>query len=262
MSVDTIKGVNEVLVKAGRLHLRPICVYGSESVPDGAVQVSSVITQGHKCLAKALLKMAMHEDVPAVYLGKDALKGCCFGASAWLGVIRMPPMMKNMYSYVPKGDGNHIAQYLKSTPESCNASLTDLGQVTPPGKYIVMQACADMDGDISSIRSILCFGDAEQIRNLCGLVHFGEEKAFSPIIAPWGSHCASFVTYPAGMAENAPKDTAFLGPMMSYGNDWFPRDMMSLGIPAHIAARMCRDYERSFAALKPEVTYASFKEKL
>ena len=72
-------------------------------------------------------------------------------------------------------------------------------------------SAADIAGN-SSVLSVVCFGSAEQIRNLCALVHFDETRIFDPIMAPWGSHCSLFVAYPSGMAANAPKNTAFLGP--------------------------------------------------
>lgn len=261
MSKLSFKEINDRIILAGRLKLRPICVYGSETVPEGAVQVASVITRGHKCLGKALLKMAMHEEVPPVYLGKDVLKGACFGASSWLGIIKMPPMMKDIYASVSKGDGNHNASFLKASPELCQQSLDRIGKITPPGKYIVMQALSQVDDDVA-VRSILCFGNAEQIRNLCGLIHFNTAEPFSPVIAAWGAHCTTFVTYPAGMAEHAPKNTAFISPMASYGNDWFPTDLMALGIPIDMARRMAESYEYSFAVQKPAVTYADPKEVL
>ena len=51
---------------------------------------------------------------------------------------------------------------------------------------------------------------------------------------PFGPVCATFITYPAGLAENTPKETAFIGPADPTGNIWFPEDYMSLGIPIDI----------------------------
>jgi hypothetical protein len=261
LSGFSIRDINDTLVRAGRLRLRPVFVFGTEQVPVGAVPVSAVITEGHRCLGKALLKMALYPEVPPVYLGRDVMKECCFGASAWLGFMKMPSMMKNLYASVSKGDGNHDAHYLKDTPETCQASLDCLGNIIPPEKYLVMSACPEADNGLQPL-SVLCFGRAEQIRNLCGLIHFGMQDPFSPVAAAWGAHCATFVTYPAGLAEGAPKDTAFLSPMASYGNDWFPSDLMALGIPAGVAEKMCGDYGRSFMVKRPERTYPEKRASL
>lgn len=261
MSRFSIGEINDLLVSAGRLHLRPVFAYGSDGPPEGAAEVSAVITEGHRCLAKALLKMAMRPGVSPVYLGRDAMRGCCFGAAAWLGFMKVPPMMKNMYASVAKVDGNHNAHHLKATPEVCQACLDRLGRITPPAKYLVLGSRPQAD-DHTLPLSVLCFGDAEQIRNLIGLIHFGRSEPFSPVISAWGSPCATFVTYPAGLAENAPKDTAFISPAVSYGNDWFPPDLMALGIPAGVAFRMCEDYGRSFMVKCPERTYPERRERL
>lgn len=254
--------VNAKIVSAGRLHLRPVYVFAADTPPDGSVQVSAVITEGHKCLAKALLKMAIHPEVPPVYLGGKAMKGCCFGASAWLGFMKMPPMMKAMYASVPKGDGKHFAHYLKATPDLCDAGLKSLGKVTPPGEYLVMGSCGEQTESLPRPLSVLCFGSAEQIRNLCGLIHFNRADMFTPVIAAWGAHCATFVAYPAGLWESVPKGTAFIGPTVSYGNDWFPPDLMALSMPISVAVQLSEDYDQSFVEKCPEKTYPATREHL
>ena len=261
MSGFSTDKINDMLIRAGPLRYRPVFVFCTEHVPEGAVPVSGVITEGHRCLGKALLKMAMSPEVPPVYLGRDVMKECCFGASAWLGFMKMPPMMKNLYASESKGDGNHDAHYLKDTPATCQANLDRLGRITPPGRYLVMGPCPDAGDSISAL-SVLCFGEAEPIRNLCGLAHFGRQDPFSPVIAAWGAHCATFVTYPAGLAEGAPKNTAYISPMASYGNDWFPHDLMALGIPIGMAEKMCKDYGDSFMVKRPEKTYPEKRESL
>ena len=80
-------------------------------------------------------------------------------------------------------------------------------------------------------------------------------ESFKSVITPFGPSCATFVTYPAGMAENAPKNTAFMGPVDPTGNNWFPKDYMALGIPLDIAVNMCHDLDDSFAVKRPEVAF-------
>lgn len=253
-----IKDLNEKLVRAGRLEYRPIYVYGTEETPKGAYQVSSVVTQGHRCLAKALLKMAIHEEVPPLYIGKDAFSGCCFGAASTLGFTPFPPMMRDLMSAESTtGD----SMYLKSSDAVCEKTIANLGRITPPGKYVVM-APAEHINETNNVLSVLCFGSSEQIRNLCGLIHFRTTDPFGSIIAPWGPHCAIFVAYPAGMAEKAPKDTAFIGPTEPDGNDWFPPDMMALSMPIGMARRISEDCKASFVEKRPEVAYPMAREKV
>ena len=82
------------------------------------------------------------------------------------------------------------------------------------------------------------FGTAEQMRNMAALVHFDRDNPFSPVIVPWGPSCATFISYPAGLAANAPKNTAFMGPQDPTQNRGLPPDMMAMGIPATLAERM------------------------
>ena len=256
---QSIKEIGETIVSAGKLQYRPICVYGTNEVPKGAMQVSSIIRQGHRCLAKTLLKMAIHDEVPPVYIGDGALKGCCVGAASSLGFTTFPKSMRDLMSAESKTDDS---MFLKASDAVSDKTIENLGKITPPGKYVVMAPCADADDKSHEIKSVLCFGTAEQIRNLCGLIHFSTTDPFGSVIAPWGPHCAIFVAYPAGMAEKAPKHTAFIGPTEPDGNDWFPEDLLSLSMPIDMARQLSKDYAKSFATKRPEVTYADKKELL
>src|SRR5208337_1912392 len=138
----SVKDINDKLIKAGRLEYRPIYVYGTDETPKGAYQVSSVVTQGHRCLAKALLKMAIHEEVPPLYIGKDALAGCCFGAASTLGFTPFPPMMRDLMSAESKSGGS---MFLKSSDDVCDRTIDNLGRITPPGRYVVMAPSASID---------------------------------------------------------------------------------------------------------------------
>jgi len=255
----SIKDINDKLVQAGRLEYRPIYVYGTDETPKGAYQVSSVLKNGHPCLAKALLKMAIYSDVPPLYIGKDALESCCFGAASSMGFTPFPPMMRDLMSAESKSGGS---MYLKSSDAVSDRTIENLGRITPPGKYVVMAPAAFINEKAHEVLSVLCFGNSEQIRNLCGLIHFSRTDPFSSIIAPWGPHCAVFIAYPSGMAEKAPKNTAFLGPTEPDGNDWFPPELLSLSMPMGMARRISQDYDASFAGKKPEVAYPAIREKL
>ncbi len=244
MSRLSVREVGQQLAKAGRLELKPLCIYASDTVPAGVVKVSDVVKTGNRCFAKALLLVAAGE-ADGVYLGREVMSGVCQGSLGWLGLVEFSEDVCNMLS-----TGGSHPMYVKETAVCAAWTLKKMGKVHFPAKYLVMQAC-DKAGDVTPL-SYLCIGNAEQIRNLCGLIHFGSDSPFGQIDAAWGSFCATFIAYPTGMAKGAPKDTAFIGPMGPDGNTLLLPDMMALGIPAKMAARMADDVEKSFAARCPD----------
>jgi len=247
MSHLTAKEVGERLARAGRLELKPLCVYGADEVPPGVVTVPDVVKAGHRCLAKALLLVAAGE-ADGVYVGPGAMKGICPGALCWLGLTAFPEDICNDLS-----TGGDDPLYLKESPACAAWTLKKMGKVASLHRHLVMQACEK--AAVARPLSYLCFGSAEQVRDLCGLLHFDADAPFGQIDAPWGSHCATFVAYPAGLTGGAPKHTAFLGPTAPDGNPWFPRDMMALSMPAKIACRMAADVDRSFVVKCAETTF-------
>lgn len=243
----------------------PLCVYGSNTIPEGAIPMVDVDT----CSAKAVLTVAVREDAPPVYLGHDCLKGVCMGGITWLGYAKkISPYIKYFVSTGHENFRGGIAEYLKASPELFDKFRESIGEITLPGKYLVVSTCDDFveDEDNSdedfAVKSVLCFGNGQQIRNLCSLIHFRTENPFESIIAPFGPACATMITYPAHMAQKTPKNTAFIGPVDPTGNIWFPTDYMALGIPLNIARDMCHDLEESFAVKRPEVAYPQERNDL
>ena len=253
------KTISDTLTKAGRLTRRVIGVYARDERPAEAVAVSSVVASGHPCMAKALFKMAMRPGVPPIVVGRDTGGKSCPGLMMWFGFLPFPPGVEAMFS---SDSADPDSFCIKRTSALAAATLRDMGTFTFAGKYVVMQALDDADDAMDGLRSVLCFGDAEQIRNLGALVHFDEARAFAPIVAPWGSGCATFVAFPAGMASDVPVNTAFLSPMVPEANAWLPADTFALGIPIGIAARMAEGYETSFAVRRPEMAYPAIKEEV
>lgn len=241
----SLKTINDTLVKAGGLEYRIIGVFSQDSAPEAAVTAAKVVTQGNPCVSKALFAMASDKDVPAIYVGQDVSRETCWAAPAWLGYAGFPPNAEAMFS---SDSPSPKALALKRSMALCRETFTDMGKITPLGKYVVMRPLSEAGDNMDGLLSILCFGNAAQIKNLGAQVHFSEAKAFTPIMAPWGSGCSMFVTYPAGLASNAPKDTAFLSSMSPEANDWLPKDIMALGIPADMAVLMAEGYEKSFLA--------------
>lgn len=99
------------------------------------------------------------------------------------------------------------------------------------------------------------FGSSENIRALCALIHFDDVNIFHSVLMPGGASCASFITYASGMAEKAPRNSAFVGPVDPTGNDWFPADHLSLSIPLHMAIRMVENIDDSFLVRRPGIVF-------
>lgn len=180
-----------------------------------------------------------------MYVCGEASPECCAGALLWFGFRTFPQDISNMFSADSPSPGS---MRIKSSTEVCQNTLRSMGRMVPLGRYIITQPLESIHAETNDVRSILCFGNAAQLRDLGALVHFGDSRAYSAIMAPWGSGCAIFVSYPSGMAMDAPKDTAFLGPMTPEAEGWLPEDTLALALPIDLAIRMAEGFERSFAA--------------
>lgn len=257
ISNDSVQKIGKSLIKAAKLDTHPLAVYGLEDKPGNAIPMCS----NDRCVAKAILMNALDKKEPPLYIGKDVLKGCCPGAMTYFG-FRKP--LEFIKYYVSTGNENFRggeAEYLKASPELVEEFLGSIGKINTPGKYIVIKKCEDITEDID-VKSILCFGNGEQIRNLSSLIHFRTNNPFDAINMPFGPACATFVTYPAGMAEKAPKRTAFVGPVDPTGNIWFPPEYMAIGIPIQVAERMCEDVEDSFATKRENVANPKIRDEI
>jgi hypothetical protein len=63
------------------------------------------------------------------------------------------------------------------------------------------------------------------------------------------------IAFPAGMAENVPKDSAYVGPVDPTGNSWLPPELMIMGIPSGLAQQMAADLEESFICKRSKIAY-------
>jgi Uncharacterised ArCR, COG2043 len=253
----SFKVIGEKIQAAGKLKLKPLCIYGSETFPEEAAKVAAV----DSCLAKAIFTVASKEKPPTLYFGKEVISGCCPGGTGWTGYAKMAPMIDYFISTGNKQFRNGEAEYLKASPEVVAESIKAVGNITPLATYTVISACDTVEKN-ADVRSFICFGNAEQIRNLCSLIHFRSTDPFNSVNAAWGPSCATIMTYPAGLAEKAPKDCAFIGPIDPTGNCWFPQDYISMGIPLRLAIYMCEDLEQSFITKRPHVAYPNVHETM
>ena len=111
------------------------------------------------------------------------------------------------------------------------------------------------DIELNKVRSVVLFAGSEQIRNLCGLAQFNSSEPFFKTIIPAGSTCSMMITFPAGMAENAPKESAYVGPTDPTGNPWLPPELMIMGIPIALAQQMASDLDESFICIRSKIAY-------
>jgi hypothetical protein len=237
MTTTDFRKIGARLKAAFRLSTRPLVVYGSEILPAGIPPMTEV----NRCFAVSLYRMATGNEVSAIYASADTSE------------------IKYFVSTGRKDVRGGAAEYLKASPELVERCTLAAGPIHPPGKYLIVQACETLPDASPAVRSLCCFGTGEQIRNMAALIHFDRDDPFSPVIVPWGSSCSTFITFPAGLAENTPRDTAFMGPQDPTQNHSLPPEMMALGIPAEMAERMVNNLDASFVIRRPQVAFPRHK---
>jgi hypothetical protein len=231
------------------MRFRPVCVYGSDRIPENALRSSLI----NDCLACSILQIAEGRIGGPVYAGDDPGQVFCrcMGGPAWFGYREFDPRLPGLMSTglmptesnAEKQDGKHLKENYEVACETYRA----VGAIKRLGKYVVISRCDDLNDD-SSVKCIICFASGEQIRDLCTLAHFSSHDVFDLISFPWGPACATLVTYPAGMAENASSSRIFLGPTDPSARIWLPEDCRVMGIPTEIARKMAEGVQRSFLA--------------
>ena len=246
----TIKEIGERFERFAHLERRPLFVLGADEMPGDAVPMPKV----DRCVAKALLMAATDRAVPPMAIGEEVRAGCCPGGLTWLGLAPIAPKLHFFISTGTPDFRHGEAEHLKHSPEAAERFLHAPGTMTPPGRYIVIEA-ADQVKDDGAVRSILVLGTAEQVRNLGGLVHYRQEDIFRSVLMPGGSACGSMVSYAAGMTSNAPAGSAFVGPVDPTGNAWFPPDAMSFAAPIELVRQIAEDMPRSFLGQRPDVAF-------
>jgi len=246
------------LKTAFRLSTRPLAVYGSDTLPPGILPMTEI----NRCFAVSMYRMAAGNKVSAIYVSADTQEGCCMGGLYHTGYIPVPDDIRYFVSTGKKDVRGGAAEYLKASPDLVDRCTAAAGPIHPPGKYLIVQACEALPDDGPAVRSLCCFGTGEQIRNMAALIHFDRDDPFSPVIVPWGSSRSTFITFPAGLAENTPRDTAFMGPQDPTQNHSIPPEMMALGIPADMAGRMVKNLDASFIIRRPQVAFPGHGKQL
>ena len=240
----SIRQIGSLLANAVNMKTSPVCVYGSDQVPENAVRSSSF----SDCLACNMYQIAEGRITGPVYAGNDPshLFCRCMGGPAWFGYRGFDPRLPGLMSTgseAAKQDGKHLKENENIACETYKA----VGEIKTLGRYVVMRRCDDFQED-PGVKCIACFASGEQIRDLCALAHFGSHNVFNLISVPWGPACATLVTYPAGMAGNASLSQISIGPTDPSARGWLPENCLAMGIPAEIARKMANDIVRSFLA--------------
>lgn len=246
----SIPEIGRALKRAGHLELEPLCVYESEGRPRLGKPFGAV----DRCIAKAVLECAKGQE-GLLYIGEDARSGVCPGGQSWIGLTEMAEGLKYFISTGSPTFRHGEAEYLKRDPDMVLRSKAFVGRVRPPVNYLCVTQCRSYSEGDGSPRSLLLFAEAEQLRNLLALHHFGTPDAFTSTTAPWGPSCASFLAYPAGLASNCPDQALVIGPVDPTGNAWMPPRLMSLGLKLKDAERMVKDLPASFLSKRPQVAF-------
>ncbi len=64
---------------AGRLKLRPLCVYGTDEIPQGAMSSYAI----DRCIAKAVFTAALYAETPPLYVDANHVQCCPAKRSGW-----------------------------------------------------------------------------------------------------------------------------------------------------------------------------------
>ncbi len=246
----TVADMGSMLGRAARLERRPLCVFESDSVPPG----SRPFGQADRCLARAAYMCAVG-GLECLHLGREARSGICPGGQFWTGLSEMSEGLRHFISCGSPSFRGGAAEHLKRDPEMVSASLSRVGRIRAPERFLCLMPCERFREELGEPRSLLLFAGAEQARNLLTLHHYGTPEVFTSAGAPWGPSCASFLSYPAGLSANCPDHMTIIGPVDPTGNDWMPPGTLSLGIPMDVALRMVRDLEGSFMVRRMEVAF-------
>jgi hypothetical protein len=245
----SIQELGKKLKEAGRLKLRPLCVYGTDELPVEAVPSYTV----DRCIAKAAYISAFFEETPSLYV-EAGHEQCCTGGMVWMGLAEPHPKLKYFVTVGTPDFRGGAAEHLKASPELFEEQRERAGKITSHGKYTVIAPCTH-DPAPEAVSSFIVFAGSEQIRNLCGLAQFSNSDPFFKTVIPGGPTCATMIAFPAGMEENAPKDSAYVGPVDPTGNPWLPPELMIMGIPLGLAQQMGADLEESFICKRSKIAY-------
>jgi len=252
----SIRDLGELIATTFRLGTKPIAVHGSDSPPEAATFLPSI----HRCLATAMVRMSTGDAPPVVYLGEDAKAGLLPRRTHPCRIHQAPSgdqlFRLNRQSRNPGCTG----RIPEGKPGDGGCLLRGRGGHHPPGRYLVVRNYRIRPGPVHR-----CPG-----HQLLWQSRTGPEPGCAGPLRPVGTilpcpcslgpACATLVTYPAGMAANAPPD--------SHSSDRRtdpqlcpPPDILGIGIPVGVARRVAENIGKSFITKRTEVAFPDHEER-
>ncbi len=241
--------VGSKLKEALRLSSRPLCVFGDSKVPLGSLSAGSL----KRCVIEIIIAMTSNKNYPSIYIGKQSLSGCP-GSHSWLGFRPIHSSLKNFVSYKKTKNGRR-GEFFVSSPEIAENAFLQIGKITPLGDFLIISPCDILQDENVDAKTIIILGNAQQIRNLSALAYFQGGNIFQKVIMPFGTACASLISYPSGMAKNAPIDSVYIGPVDPTINKHLAQDSMIASIPIKLAEEMVSDIENSFLYINKQSAF-------
>jgi len=196
MTDTDFREIGARLKAAFRLSTRPLVVYGSDVLPMGIPPMTEV----NRCFAVSMYRRPQKTRyqpsiVSAIYVSADTSEDCYLGELYQVGYIPVPDEIKYFVATGRKDVLGGVAEYLKADPGLVDRCMLAVGPIRPPAKHLVVQACETLPDPGPAIRSLCCFGMAEQIRNMAALIHFDRDDPFSLVIVPWEPACSTYIPF-------------------------------------------------------------------
>jgi len=107
----SVEELGKKLAEAGRLQLRPLCVYATDEIPQSAVPSYTV----DRCIAKAAYTSALLKKTPALYI-EAGHEQCCAGGLVWMGLAEPHPKLKYFVTMGTPGLPGRCSRTLKGDP--------------------------------------------------------------------------------------------------------------------------------------------------
>src|SRR5271157_1863526 len=241
--------IGEVLQSSGRLSFRPLCIYSGKFIPLGAIPAPLI----DRCIIQALIKMMKNKSINSIYLDEKSSRNLCPGGRGWLGYRPISASIKYFVSTgkpskepSSKGERKSFSECYLNSPETAEDVIKQIGKINALPEYLTISPCEQLDGENVDAKAILCYGTAEQIRNLSALGHFRGQDIYHNVIMPFGSACTTLITFPAEMAEFGPRNAIFVGPVDPTINHVIDPNYLFIAIPFQKAVEMASDSGSSF----------------
>lgn len=107
MQEPSVSEIGKRLTQAGRLKIRPLCVYGSQEIPEGVTPSTSVSS----CVARAIFTLATRQETPPIYVAAGMSERCCPGGLAQFGFTEFDPGIKYFVSTGSKISGMALPNF-------------------------------------------------------------------------------------------------------------------------------------------------------